>query len=112
MIKISDVQTIALSFPEVTEEPHFEKNSFRVKKKIFATVDEANKIICVKVTVVDQSAFTSYDSKIIYPVPNKWGKQGWTFVDLMTVKKEVLVDILTTAYNTVAPDKLKQNTPH
>jgi hypothetical protein len=34
------------SFPKATEEPHFEKTSFRVKKKFFATYDKKNKRAC------------------------------------------------------------------
>ena len=33
---------LAMSFPDVTEEPHFENTSFRMSKKIFATFDEKN----------------------------------------------------------------------
>lgn len=36
-VKINDVRRIAMSLPEVTEEPHFAYTSFRVKGKIFAT---------------------------------------------------------------------------
>jgi hypothetical protein len=33
MVTINNLRTIALSFPEATEEAHFEKTSFRVKKR-------------------------------------------------------------------------------
>ena len=36
-VKIQDVRRLAMSLPEVTEEPHFEYTSFRVKGRIFAT---------------------------------------------------------------------------
>src|ERR1700730_4103797 len=36
-VKLQHVRNFALSLPEVTEEPHFEYTSFRVKGKIFAT---------------------------------------------------------------------------
>jgi hypothetical protein len=39
MITESFFRELALSFPEATEAPHFEKTSFRVKNKIFATLD-------------------------------------------------------------------------
>src|SRR5215468_6627134 len=38
MMKVSEVRRYALSLPEVTEEPHFEYSSFRVRGKIFVTV--------------------------------------------------------------------------
>ena len=37
LVKLNDVRRIAMSLPEVTEEPHFAYTSFRVKGKIFAT---------------------------------------------------------------------------
>ena len=37
-VKLNDVRRIAMSLPEVTEEPHFASASFRVRGKIFATV--------------------------------------------------------------------------
>jgi len=40
MITIDTMRALALLFPEVTEDSHFEKISFRVKKKIFSTYDE------------------------------------------------------------------------
>jgi hypothetical protein len=42
MVSIETFRKLALSFPEATEEPHFEKSSFRIRKKIFATFDEKN----------------------------------------------------------------------
>jgi hypothetical protein len=73
---------LALSFPETTEEPHFEKTSFRVRKKIFATYDEMNHRACLKLSEVDQNVFSTNQTGVIYPVPNKWGKQGWTFFEM------------------------------
>ena len=95
-------RNIALSFPNVVEMPHFEKASFRVKKKIFATFDEKNLRVCIKLSEAEQDLFTLYDKSVIYPVPNKWGKQGWTFVELALVKDEMLIDAVTAAYSEVA----------
>src|SRR5688572_9288466 len=105
MVDIKTFKQLALSFLGVEEQPHFEKTSFRVKKKIFATRAPDSHIICVKLTEVDQSVFCAFDKTIIYPVNNKWGKQGWTLVDLKKVRKDMLKDILTTAYNGVGGKK-------
>lgn len=106
MVSIDTFRKLALSFPEATEEPHFEKTSFRVKKKIFATYDDKKKRACVKLSEIDQNVFSSVDNTIIFPVDNKWGKQGWTLIEMNKVRKELFIDALTTAYCEVAPKKL------
>jgi len=102
------ISDIALSFPEVKEAPHFEKISYRVKGKIFATIGEKADLICVKLSVSDQDIFCLHDPKIIFPVPNKWGKLGWTYVDLKSISKAMLREILVSAYCAVAPKKLAE----
>lgn len=102
------LRTLALSFPETTEEPHFEKTSFRVKKKIFATYDEKNDKATIKLSAIDQDVFSSAPGGAIYPVPNKWGKQGWTQIEMSKVNNNLFTDALTTAYCEVAPKKLVQ----
>jgi hypothetical protein len=92
---------LALSFPESVEAPHFEKASFRYKKKIFATLSSKDKQAVLKLSLEDQSVFTDYDEKVFYPVPNKWGKQGWTIVELRLVRKDMCKDALTQAYEVV-----------
>jgi predicted DNA-binding protein (MmcQ/YjbR family) len=108
MVSIKTLRQLALSFPEATEEPHFEKTSFRIKKKIFASYDDVNKRACIKLSEIDQDVFSAFDKTIIFPVDNKWGKQGWTFIDMKKVKKDVFIDALTTAYCEVAPKKLAE----
>ncbi|MCS3795251.1 MmcQ/YjbR family DNA-binding protein [Niastella sp. OAS944] len=101
MVHENTFRQLALSFADAEEQPHFEKTSFRVKKKIFATHAAGSHIICVKLSAVDQSVFCAFDKTIIYPVDNKWGKQGWTLADLNKIRKPMLIDLLTTAYNEV-----------
>jgi len=107
MISLQTCKTIALSFPEVIETPHFEKTSFRTNKKIFATLSETDKKLCVKLSKHDQSVFCAFDKTVVYAVPNKWGIQGWTFVELNSIKKSMLVDVLTCAFNHAALKKNK-----
>lgn len=108
MVTLKTFRKLALSFPETTEAPHHEKTSFRVKKKIFATYDHATNRACIKLSEIDQDVFSRTNKSIIYPVTNKWGKQGWTLVELKNVSNDLFTDALTTAYCEVAPSKLAQ----
>ncbi len=106
MTNFSLLSRYALSLPEATEEPHFEKRSYRVKKKIFATVDEKEACFVVKLTAMQQSVFCKWDESACHPVPNKWGLQGWTRVYFEKVDEDFLKDIVKTSYSNVAPKKL------
>jgi predicted DNA-binding protein (MmcQ/YjbR family) len=106
MISLATVRKLALAFEGVEEKPHFDKISFRVKNRIFATIDvKADKVV-LKLSEIDQSVFSEYDSTVIYPVSGSWGRQGWTLVEMKKVRKDLFTDALTTAYCAVAPGKL------
>jgi predicted DNA-binding protein (MmcQ/YjbR family) len=106
MIDIKTVRKLALAFDEVEESLHFDKDSFRIRKKIFATLDKKLKRVVLKLSLNDQSVFSAYNKEAVYPVNGAWGKQGWTLVDLKKVRKDLFTDALTTAYCTVAPKSL------
>lgn len=101
MVDTETFRQMALAFPGVNEESHFHKTSFRVNKKIFATLDEAVRLAVVMLTPVDQDVFSSFDRSAIYPIPNKWGLKGSTYIALDAVGEEILNDALATAYNKV-----------
>ena len=75
--------------------------SFRLKNKIFSTLWVKDSRAMVKLSLVDQSVFCSYDSTVFFPVPGGWGTKGATFVDLTKVRKSMFKDALKTAYNEV-----------
>lgn len=106
MVNSNSAKKLALEFDGAEEASHFEKISFKVNKKIFATLDTKSNQMVLKFTEIEQSVFSAHDNTIIYPVPNKWGKQGWTIVELKKVKKEVLIDAIRTSYCNVAPKSL------
>ena len=105
MVSIEAFRKLAMSFPDATEEPHFEKTSFRINKKIFATFDEKNNRAVLKLNEIDQSVFCASSEMIFYPVPNKWGKQGWTIVELSKVRPEMFEDALIRSYENVISKK-------
>lgn len=98
MVSLKTFRQLALSLEGASEEPHFEKTSFRVKKKIFATLNEKENKATIKLSLPEQDLFCIYDKNVMYPVPNKWGKQGWTHINLKTIPKEMCEDAVRTAY--------------
>ncbi len=57
MVHNETFRKLALSFPKAIEQSHFEKTSFRVEKKIFATLDEKNSLVALKLSRIDRSVF-------------------------------------------------------
>lgn len=108
MTDIITFSEMALSFDEAVETPHFEKKSFRVHDKIFATLDTKNFKAVFKLSEVDQSVFSDFDPSAIYPAAGGWGKQGWTIFEIKFVKEEMIKDALTLSYCNVAPSKLSK----
>jgi hypothetical protein len=106
VVSINTARKIALGFEEAEEKPHFEKTSFRVRNRIFVTLDSGKHQVVVKLSEIDQSVFSDYDRSAIYPVPGAWGRQGWTIIELKKVRKDMFTDALTTSYCNVAPKKL------
>ncbi len=98
MAGINDYRQIVLALPGVTEVAHFEKRAFRTKRKIFATLLETDALGVALLSPEEQYIYCKMDEKNIYPVPNKWGLAGATYLNLKSIKKTVLKEILLTAY--------------
>ena len=101
MISNAVFRQMALTFPGTIELPHFDRVSFRVNKKIFATLVEKDHLAMLKLPLIEQSVFCTFDNKIIYPVPGGWGRKGATYIDLKRIKKAMLKDAMTVAYNNI-----------
>ena len=109
MVTIETFRQMAFSFPDVVELPHFDRTSFRINKKIFATLLEKDSLAMVKLSPLDQSVFCAFDKTIMYPVPGGWGIKGATYINLKKIKKAMLKDALTVAYSTVPGKNTDKN---
>ncbi len=108
MVSVADFKKLALSFDEACELPHFEKASFRVNKKIFATLDVTAQKTALKFSDIEQSVFCAFDKNLIYLVSGAWGKKEYTYVELKKVRKDMLKNALTVSYCNVAPKKISE----
>jgi hypothetical protein len=103
MIDIETARQIALSLPGTEEYDHFGRPAFKIiGKRTFATIWPAERRLMVKLSLIDQSVFNSFDPAVFYPVPNKWGLKGATFIELSKVRLDMLQDAITTAWQTVS----------
>jgi len=97
MVAIETARQIALSLPGTTQQDHFGKPAFKVKR-IFSTLWIPERRMMVSLSPIDQSVFHSFNPTIFYPVPNKWGLKGATLVELDKVREDMLRDALTLAW--------------
>ena len=99
MVKAEDARAMALSLPGTGEQPHFNRTAFTVKKKIFATLSFEDKTLNLKFTPAEQFIFCPPNSDVIFAIPNGWGRQGWTTINLNKASKKLVTDALKEAYN-------------
>ena len=107
MVTVETFRQMALSLPDAIELPHFDKASFRINKRIFATLDEKKKIAVLMFSPLEQSVFCSFDKSIIYPVPGGWGRQGSTIFEMGKIKRAMMKDALNVVYKEVQNKKKK-----
>jgi hypothetical protein len=104
MVTDERFRELALSFEEAVEAPHFHRASFRIRKRIFATLDPAARLAMVALDPVGQSLFA--DGGAVFPVPGGWGAKGATYFDLGRVDEQLVGHALVLAYSRVAPKSL------
>lgn len=98
MVTAEEVKKIALLFEDTAEKPHFSRTAFTVKKKIFATISFEDKTLNLKFTPQVQMIYCPPQSDVIFAIPNGWGKQGWTTINLNKATTKLVKAALAEAY--------------
>lgn len=101
-----DIRALALSLPLAEEHPHFERTSFRVKGKIFATLTADGKIVVLKLLPEIKESLIQSDPDAIIPLPGAWDRGGWTQIAIGGMEAGKLADLVRLAWRQVAPKKL------
>lgn len=97
MVTVNEFKELALNFDGATSASHFHRIAFKTKKT-FATLDEKEESVNVVLTPIQQSVYATIDPTMIFPVDNKWGLQGWTTIQLALIERDLLLEVLTLAY--------------
>lgn len=102
-------RTLALTLPDTEEAAHMGHPDFRVRGKIFASLNSpAEGWGMVKLAPTDQAAFLKSHPDIFTPAKGAWGAAGATHIKLGRggVNKSTLAAALQAAWRNTAPKSL------
>jgi predicted DNA-binding protein (MmcQ/YjbR family) len=102
------IRAIALALPDAEEHPHFDRASFRVRGKIFATLPPAKdgrELVVLKLPPLVKESLRQTDAGAIVSLGG-WDKGGWTQLDIGRIDGDKLADLVRLAWRVVAPKTL------
>ena len=102
MATAADLRRIALSLEGTTEAPHFDRAAFKVAR-IYMTLAADGRSANFKFAPDEQELKCLTAPEAFSPVPNAWGKQGWTTATLAALDKSELRSALETAWRHALP---------
>jgi hypothetical protein len=105
-----DLRRLALALEGTTEAPHFDRAAFRVAR-IYVTLAADGRTANFKFTPDEQEFKCMLAPEAFSPIPNAWGRQGWTTGNLSKLGAKELRQALETAWMHAQPKKAKQPKP-
>jgi hypothetical protein len=109
MLSYSDLRELALSLPGSVERDHHGRPSFRVENRIFATLWDAGH---ANVMLDEAGIHTALEREPRACAEFWWGRRLRAVqVDLATVTRAVLADLLADAWERKAPARLRNARP-
>lgn len=96
MATADDLRRIALSLPGTAETPHFDRRAFRIAR-VYATLAADGLTANLKFAPEEQELKCLTAPGAFAPVPNAWGRQGWTTLTLDRIGEDDLRRALETA---------------
>ena len=106
-MRLQTARRFALSLPETTEQPHFEKSSFRVKGKIFATVPLGGKTL--HVFVGEETAVLVVEDPVAFELirsAKNIAVDDWIRVNLAAADSTRVRELLEDAWRCKAPKRV------
>src|SRR5262245_38266760 len=100
------LERLALSFPEAVEAPHFERRSFRVGKKIFATMTADGSEAMVRVAPYQKiEALLESHPEIFFSYGGWTEKNGSLGVKVKKIDAAMMKELMTDSWKHVAPKR-------
>jgi hypothetical protein len=99
-----DLRRMALALAGTSESPHFDRTAFKVAR-IYVTLAADGRSANFKFTPDEQEFKCMMAPDAFAPVPNAWGKQGWTTAELSKLTAAELKSALEIAWAHAVPKK-------
>ena len=106
-----EFRELALSLFGTVEMAHMGHPDFRVRGKIFATLDKDEVRGMVKLTPEQQAGFVRAEAKVYVSGSGAWGRQGCTMVQLSSAKTLSVERALKMAWRNVVEKPAKTPAP-
>ena len=100
MVTARELRRLALSLPETEERPHRGRPSFRVRGRMFATVQPRSKRAVLKLSPDEQAVLGQVQPNVFRHT--LWGDQGWTSIELQGVDPWLFEELLVGAWRRLA----------
>jgi predicted DNA-binding protein (MmcQ/YjbR family) len=98
-----EFRQLALAMPGAVEASHMGHPDFRIKGKIFASLQPVKSEACVKLRPDQQEMVVVAEPAVVRPVNGAWGRHGWTWVTLGATDKVTALSLIKMAFANVVP---------
>jgi YjbR len=107
MAKGEDLRRLALALEGTSEAPHFDRTAFKAAR-IFVTLSADGRSANLKFTLDEQEFKCMLAPEAFAPLPNAWGKRGWTSANLAKLGAAELQNALEIAWANAQPKKARR----
>jgi hypothetical protein len=105
-----DLRRLALALAGTVEAPHFDRRAFKVVRT-FVTLSADGATANIRFTPEEQEFKCLLAPDAFSPIPNAWGRQGWTAADLSRLDETELASALQTAWSHGVGKPSRRRTP-
>ena len=99
-----DLRRVAMTLDGTVENQHFDRAAFKVAR-IYVTLAPDGTTANFRFSPDEQEFKCLLAPNVFSPIPNAWGRQGWTTARLSEMTENDLVDALRTAWAHSLPKK-------
>jgi hypothetical protein len=107
MATAKDLRRLAMALEGTSEAPHFDRAAFKVAR-IYVTLAADGKTANFRFTPDEQEFKCMMAPEAFAPLPNAWGRQGWTMATLSALSTADLKSALETAWRHATAEKRRR----